>query len=590
MQQLQVPFAGGEFEARASNVNAQRTINLYPEVTQAGAKQKIVLYGTPGLNRQTAAGVGPIRSNGSEFKGKLYFVSKDELYSVDSTNTATAVGTLQTETGRCTLAAGRGALLVVDGASGYVWDGATFLDLATFARQGTNQITNPTFSADSDWTKGTGWTISGGTASCDGTQTATSDLSQTINPAGDYIVYFELSGVSAGGVTASVGGGLGTQRTANGAYIERITASSGTDFALQADADFVGSVDNVTVYEAGVFPQGATHVTYLDGFFIANAADSDQWFISQNENPTIWGALDFATAANQPDDILAHDAYDGDLYMVGERTVEIYDNTGNADFPFERYPNGILDYGIEAPYSMARGRSGLFWLGRTEEGGIQVLQAAGLTVKPVSNPSLEYQIEQLSKTDDAIGWVYAQGGHTFYWLTFPAEGLSLVLDVGNGLWHERQYGAAGRHRANGHGFLSGKHYVGDYESGMVYTLDLDQYTDDGEAIHRIRRAPVVHKDRKRLFVHSIEVEFEAGVGLTTGQGSDPQAMLRISKDGGHTWTDELWRDIGQRGEYNARAVWRKMGNMRSFIVEMRVSDPIPVTMLAAYAQVDVADT
>jgi len=88
-------------------------------------------------------------------------------------------------------------------------------------------------------------------------------------------------------------------------------------------------------------------------------------------------------------------------------------------------------------------------------------------------------------------------------------------------------------------------------------------------------------------VHAIEVEFEAGVGVTTGQGSDPQAMLSISKDGGHTWTDEVWRDIGKRGLYNARSMWRKMGEMRDFIVEVRVTDPIPVTMIAAYAQVDV---
>lgn len=471
MQQIQIPFAGGEFEARAPNVNAQRTINLYPEVTQSGGKNKIVLYSTPGLNRQTAMGVGPIRSNGVQFKDKLYFVSKNELYSIDTSNTATKVGTLNTENPRCIMAAGRDYLMVVDGTNGYTWDDSTF-----------------------------------------------------------------------------------------------------------------------SVISDGDYPDSATHVTYLDGYFIVNEAGSDEWKISANEDPTSWDALDFATASSRPDDVLAHQSYDGDLYMVGEQTVEIYDNTGNEDFPFERYPNGILDYGIEAPFSIAGGRSGLFWLGRTQEGAIQVLQAAGLQVQPVSNPSLENEIEGLIKTDDAIGWVYAQSGHTFFWMTFPTANRTFVLDVGNGLWHERQYGASGRHRANGHGYLDGSHYVGDYESGNIYTLDLDKYTDNGEEIHRIRRSPVVHKDRKRMFVHAIEVEFEAGVGLTTGQGSDPQAMLQISKDGGHTWTDEIWRPIGKIGEYNARTMWRKMGIMRDFIVELTVTDPIPVTMIAAYAQIDVANT
>lgn len=467
-QRLQIPFTGGEFESRAPNVNAQRTVNLYPEITQAGGKNKVVLFSTPGLNKQTTAGVGPIRSNMVKFGDELYLVTKDEWYAIDASNSTTDVGTLNTESGRCVQAAGRDYIMVVDGTNGYTYDGTTF---------------------------------------------------------------------------AQIG-----------------------------DADF---------------PDGATHVTYLDGYFIVNKPDSDQWFISANEDPTDWAALDFASASSRPDDVLAHQAYDGDLYMIGEQTTEIYDNTGNADFPFERYPNGILEYGIEAPYSLTTSRAGLFWLGRTDEGGIQVLQATGLSVKVVSNPSLDFQIESLLKTDDAIGWVYHQSGHTFYWLTFPVAGRSFVLDIGNGLWHERQYGASGRHRANGHGYLNGVHYVGDYESGNIYKLDLEKYTDNGEWIHRIRRAPVVHKDRRRILIHSIEVEFEAGVGVTTGQGSDPQAMLRLSFDGAHTFTNDVWRPIGKKGEYNARAVWRKLGRGRDFITEMTVTDPMPVTMLAAYADVSV---
>lgn len=469
MQRLQIPFAGGTFEARAPNVNAQRTVNLYPEVTQAGGKSKIVLYSTPGLNQRTVAGVGPIRSNGVEFDDALYFISKDELYKLDNTESATSIGTINTENGRCVLAAGRDYVMVVDGTNGYTYDGNTFAEISD-----------------------------------------------------------------------------------------------------------------------GDFPDGATHVTYLDGWFIVNKPDSDEWAISANEDPTDWGALDFATASSKPDNALAHESYDGDLFIIGESTTEIYDNTGDADFPFQRYPNGILDYGIEAPYSIARSRAGLFWLGRTVEGGVQVLQAAGLSVNVVSNPSLEFEIEDFSITDDAIGWVYHQAGHTFYWLTFPNADRSFVYDVGNGLWHERQYGASGRHRANGHGYLDGNHYVGDYESGDIYRLDFDQYTDDGEFIHRIRRSPVVHKDRNRLMIHSIEVDFEFGVGLTTGQGEDPQAMLSLSFDGGHTWTNALWRSIGKRGEYAWRAVWRKLGRGREFIVEVTITDPVPVTMIAAFANVTLA--
>ena len=39
-----------------------------------------------------------------------------------------------------------------------------------------NVIVNGDFATDSDWNKGTGWTISGGSANCDGSQTGVDKL------------------------------------------------------------------------------------------------------------------------------------------------------------------------------------------------------------------------------------------------------------------------------------------------------------------------------------------------------------------------------------------------------------------------------
>jgi hypothetical protein len=70
------------------------------------------------------------------------------------------------------------------------------------------------------------------------------------------------------------------------------------------------------------------------------------------------------------------------------------------------------------------------------------------------------------------------------------------------------------------------------------------------------------------------VVFEPGVGLATGQGADPQAMLRWSNDGGATWSNENWRSIGKGGEYRARAIWRSLGRARDRVYELTVTDPV----------------
>jgi hypothetical protein len=137
--------------------------------------------------------------------------------------------------------------------------GTTIRDLGVVS--GTELVTNGTFQADSDWTKGTGWTISGGTASSDGSQSGSSDLYQDAGLAlnyDSYTVTFTVSGRSAGSVRAVVGGSAGgTWRSADGTYTEQITVINGPNFYMQCDSSFVGSIDNVSVTKDNLIINGS---------------------------------------------------------------------------------------------------------------------------------------------------------------------------------------------------------------------------------------------------------------------------------------------------------------------------------------------
>ena len=118
----------------------------------------------------------------------------------------------------------------------------------TEAWVGDNDASNPYFDTDTVWTKGTGWTISGGNASCDGTQVGATDLEQDISQtAGDiYLVESTISGFSAGTLTQNLGGASGSAKSADGKTTEVITTTTTANLAMQGDVSFVGNVDNVT--------------------------------------------------------------------------------------------------------------------------------------------------------------------------------------------------------------------------------------------------------------------------------------------------------------------------------------------------------
>jgi len=77
---------------------------------------------------------------------------------------------------------------------------------------------------------------------------------------------------------------------------------------------------------------------------------------------------------------------------------------------------------------------------------------------------------------------------------------------------------------------------------------------------------------------------EAGVGLLTGQGSDPQVMMQYSKDGGNTWSNEVWESFGQIGEYGVRATFGPFGRARDWVFRFRVTDPVKTVFIGAWAE------
>ena len=89
----------------------------------------------------------------------------------------------------------------------------------------------------------------------------------------------------------------------------------------------------------------------------------------------------------------------------------------------------------------------------------------------------------------------------------------------------------------------------------------------------------------RLRHAALTLAVETGIGLTTGQGSDPQIMLRWSDDGGHTWSNEHWLSMGPEGDFDRRMIWRKLGNSRGRIYEISGSDPVSIAISDAFVEV-----
>jgi hypothetical protein len=128
-----------------------------------------------------------------------------------------------------------------------------------------------------------------------------------------------------------------------------------------------------------------------------------------------------------------------------------------------------------------------------------------------------------------------------------------------------------------------KNLVCDSKAGAVYNLSTTVYTDvDGDELRRLRSSPHTVNESKRVFYDRFELELESGLGLASGQGSDPTVMMRYSDDGGKTWSNERTASAGARGSYGTRVRFLQCGSGRDRIWEVTMSDPVPWRLVDAY--------
>jgi hypothetical protein len=329
------------------------------------------------------------------------------------------------------------------------------------------------------------------------------------------------------------------------------------------------------VVDADYTSRGGASATSLDGYVLFREPNSGRFFGSDLNDATSYDALNFATAEGFPDNLVGMIMDHRQVVLAGSDSFELWFNNGGAGFPFTRDTNGFLEIGCAAGESLAKSDNSLFWLASD----LTVRRLDGLTPVRVSHHGVEQAIRGYSTISDAIGMGYTQDGHVFYVLTFPTVGHTWVFDSTTKEWHERESYGITRWRPCAIAACYGRIYVQDYETGKVGYLNPDIYTEwEGTLRSEFTFASNTYNNGKRTFHGTFEVMAETGVGLTTGQGSDPQLMLDVSDDGGRTWRALPSKSIGALGEYRQHVMWDSLGSSFDRIYRCAVSDPVKMTI------------
>lgn len=606
-------FVGPSYEAPSIYQDAQECINFYPELDplkQPGERGVAALYPTPGLTSLL------LFQNQAEIRGMVTLSGGDIMvvvcglyvYAITSSYTTTMVGQLNTTSGRVGITDNGINVYIVDGVYRYTWrisspSSAVFTGSISGTTLTVTAVTNGTIGINQGLfgvgvSQATVITALGtGTG---GVGTYTLNISQTItseqmnSAAVGAVVTGSISGTTLT-VTAVTSGTLYVGQTIQGSTVTAqtiITAlGTGTGGAGTYTVNNSQTVTSRTLYGLNwsVLPstdgafQGGTNVDIVDNYFVYNRPGTQQFGASAVLSP-ISPALSFGSKDGAPDDLVTLIVDHREIYLLGEASSEVWVDQGTIPFPFTRIPGTSTQHGIIAAFSVARLGNSFAYLSRNNRGQAQVVQMNGYVPQRISTHAVEATLAN-QNVSDAVAWTYQLEGHEVYVISFPTLNLTWCYDIASGMWHKWLYtnnqGQYERARGNCCAVFQGQVLVGDYANGKVYKLDKNNYTDDGQNVRRLRRAPHLVTDFQRQYFDELQIQFQPGVGTATGSSENPQAMLRWSNDGGSTWSNEHWTSIGRMGKYANRAIWRRLGTARDRVFEVSISDPVKAVIVSA---------
>ena len=284
--------------------------------------------------------------------------------------------------------------------------------------------------------------------------------------------------------------------------------------------------------------------------------------------------LNYASAESYPDDIVQIVAFNERLYIGGTQSLEVWYNSLDGTPPFTRIGQSTTQVGVASPFSMATSDEYLYFLGSDSV----AYRVSAYQPESVTPSAIAKELRESDKSDSQ-GYTVQIDGQYFYILQFPTSNKTLAYSEATGEWIRLSTGLGKdipRHLINGYVYAFGKHLISDYRNGNIFEWDFDTYTSNGDEIVRQRDSAPINGIQlgvpgSRLLMSKAEFMFETGVG--TSDSVDPSVMVSCSTNGGRSFTNETWINLGRSGENVLRVEWYKMISFYEIVLRIRVSDP-----------------
>ena len=588
-----------------SSIDAERSINVFEYHDLRGKKPKSLVNTSGLINTELVFGsvTGGFRAQ-FVFNNNEYNVVGNSVFLTTTGGIVSLLGTLvNTSQGYVGIDANINQVIFVDGVNGYIWDTTS----STFTK-----ITDPGFPI---------------------TPIDVCTLDGFFVVANGNTNNFGLSGFNQGLVWGPDN---------NGTQTTFIMASTSANLVLTYHG---GSINNYQIGTPVVFSGGSLPAQLIAGttYYVKTIVNSTTIQVSATDggmvitsaaggsgNMTNNGQLQVGSITTHPGTIVACRTLHRRLFLFSQFFTEVWENAGvGTNLPFRRNNALLMEYGTPALGSISVSFDMMAFLSQTRDGLGSVMQVTGTESVPISTSALDARLSSYAKVQqvsDCRAFLIKENNIIFYRMNFTAANHTFVYNVtmsdpsqdSHKLWHEEEVLNGNRHPAQTHAYFNGINYVGHYALPILYVLDSQTYTNDGEPIRRERiTKSIVPPGYQRIRIDRLQVDLLQGniadiamefqtqqliteneIGLLTENGmpllaeqelpiNNPQELyvfLSISRDGGQTYGYTIKAPMGAVGQRTFRTLWRKLGVIprgQAFVCKFEFFQAVPFIVLGA---------
>jgi hypothetical protein len=366
---------------------------------------------------------------------------------------------------------------------------------------------------------------------------------------------------SAGAVTVlgDVGGPVDELVTFDYSF-DRLAIASGGRLYYWDNATLV----QVTDPDLGV----VLDVVFVDGYFMTT--DGEFLIVTELNDPTQVNPLKYGSSEVDPDPVVALLKLRNEIYALNRNTIEVFDNTGGAFFPFARIDGAQLQKGCIGTQGCCVYIDAIAFLGSGRNEAPSIYVGAAATTTKISTQEIDNILLEYTEAQLALVKLEARNDKSHQHLYVHLPDRTIVYDAAASqtlqtpVWFTLTTTLAGfaQYRARNLVWIYDKWTVGDPQSSNIGYLVQDIGSHWGLQVYWEFGTLIIYNEGKGALMQQLElVSLTGSVAL----GKNPQISTSYSVDG-KAYSQERFISVGTTGS-NKRLSWFQQGHMRNFRIQ-----------------------